>query len=149
MLPVKKRRDAVDVLDWAMAPYFGLDPWMDPFWIWLRPAGVYGAYEVDIWDDAEHVYIEAELPGISKDDIQIIVERNTLSIQGQKKTEELRKDTGVHLRERYYGPFGRRFVLPSAVNTEEIDAVLKDGVLRITLDKIQKLEPKQVEVKAG
>ena len=149
MLPVKKRRDRGEVLNWAMSPFFGMDPWMYPFWTWSRPAEVYGAYEVDIWDDPEHVYVEAELPGINKDDINISIEGGVLSIQGKKKAKEEKEVKGVHLQERYYGSFSRGFTLPSTVDTEKVEATFKDGVLRIVLKKIEKAKAKQIDVKVG
>ena len=149
MLPVKKRRDGGEVLNWALSSFFGLDPWIDPFWICSPLASLYGAYEVDIWDDPEHVYVEAELPGINKDDINISIEGGVLSIQGEKKAKAEKQHRGMLLLERYYGSFSRSFTLPSTVDTEKVEATLKDGVLRIVLNKIEKAKAKQIDVKVG
>ena len=147
MLPVR-RKDRGPRRDFALSPLGDVDSLLDRFWNWSLPSTLSAAFEVDIWDDPEHVYVEAELPGINKDDINISIEGGVLSIQGEKKTKEEKKDKGgMRLLERYYGSFSRSFTLPSTVDTEKVEAALKDGILRIVLNKIEKAKAKQIEVK--
>ena len=148
MLPVR-RKDRGPSRDFPLSPLGDFDSLLDRFWNWSGPSMLSGAFEVDIWDDAEHVYVEAELPGINKDDINISIEGGVLSVQGEKKTSQEKKDKGMRLLERYYGSFSRSFTLPSTVDTQKVNATLKDGVLRIVLNKIETAKAKQIEVKTG
>ncbi len=113
-----------------------------------RPVPASLSYRVDVREDAEHVYVEAELPGLAKEDIEITLEDGVLTIAGEKKlaSEEEREDYQV--RERRYGKFSRRFELPSVVDEGKVRANLKDGVLLVTLDKREEVKPKRIEVKA-
>ena len=145
MLPVKRRRDR----EFPLAGVADFDHWLDRFWNWSRPAELYGGCDVDIWDDAEHVYVEAELPGINKDDLNISVENGVLTIQGEKKYEQTKKERDHRLQERYYGSFSRSFTLPSTVDSEKVDATLTKGVLKIVLNKRPEAKTKRIEVKVG
>ena len=148
MLPVRLRRRDRDVAPEGPLSVFGdFDHWLDHLWNWSRPASLYGGYDVDIWDDDDHIYLEAELPGISKDEIDISVENGVLSIQGEKKHEEIKKDHTHHIQERRYGSFSRSFTLPSSVDAENVEATLKEGVLRVVLNKREEVKAKRVEVK--
>ncbi|MCH8854646.1 MAG: Hsp20/alpha crystallin family protein [Planctomycetes bacterium] len=105
-------------------------------------------YRVDVREDAEHVYVEAELPGLTKEDIEITLEDGVLTIAGEKKIENEEEREGYQVRERRYGRFSRRFELPSVVDEGKVRANLKDGVLLVTLDKREEVKPKRIEVKA-
>ena len=148
MLPVR-RKDRGPRRDFPLSSVGDFDSLLDCFWNWSLPSTLSAAFEVDIWDDPEHVYVEAELPGINKDDINISIEGGVLSIQGKKKAKEEKKDKGVRLLERYYGSFSRSFTLPSTVDTEKVEAILKDGVFHIVLNKTEKAKAKQIEVNTG
>ena len=149
MLPVKRRRGRGEGQAWPLAPLGDVDSFLDRFWNGSWPSIPAGVYDVDVWDDASHVYVEAELPGISKDDIDIRIEGGVLTIQGEKKTEEEKKEKGMRLQERRYGSFSRSFTLPSTVDTEKVNATLKEGVLRIVLNKTETAKAKQIQVKDG
>ena len=104
-------------------------------------------YRVDVREGAEHVYVEAELPGLTKEDIEITLEDGVLTIAGEKKLENEKEREGFQVRERRYGKFSRRFELPSVVDEGKVRANLKDGVLLVTLDKREEVRPKRIEVK--
>ena len=104
-------------------------------------------YRVDVREDAEHVYVEAELPGLAKEDLKITLEDGVLTIAGEKKLENEEEREGYQVRERRYGKFSRRFELPSVVDEGKVRANLKDGVLLVTLDKRAEVRPKRIEVK--
>ena len=98
-------------------------------------------------DDA--YYIEVELPGVKKEDINIDVNEDTLTISGERKVREENKDDNFYKVESVYGKFERSFSLPEDVDTDKIEATSKNGVLEIKIPKVQKVEkaPKKIEIK--
>jgi len=101
---------------------------------------------VDIKETDEAFSIEAELPGMSKEDVKVTVQDGVLSIQGERRQEEETGDRKHHRIERVYGSFIRRFTLPENVDENSIHASFKDGVLSLTLAKSEPAEPKAIEV---
>ncbi|NMT62767.1 Hsp20/alpha crystallin family protein [Marinobacter orientalis] len=101
---------------------------------------------VDIKETPEAFNIEAELPGMSKDDVKVTVQNGVLSIEGERKQEEETDDKKQHRIERFYGSFLRRFTLPANVDEDSVKASFKDGVLSLTLTKTEPAEPKAIEV---
>lgn len=110
------------------------------------PAVTYPA--LDLWQDGDRLYLEAELPGMEIGDLEIYVTGgNQLSIRGERKTPAV--EGGVwHRQERGYGPFSRQMTLPCDVKTDEVEAQLKHGVLTVTLPKSEAARPRRLEVKA-
>ena len=108
----------------------------------------YGSFKprVDISEDSKAVYVQAELPGLVKDDVKVSVnEDNILIIKGEKKGKEDQKLT-IHRAETYKGEFERRFILPENLNTDEIKAKYENGLLELTIAKIEPPKPKDVEI---
>lgn len=105
-------------------------------------------YAVDVREDENHFYVEAEMPGLTKDDIEVTLENGVLTISGEKKTSVDEQKENFHLRERRYGRFTRAFTLPSAVDESKVNAVLKDGILTVTLDKREEVKPRKIAVAA-
>jgi len=103
----------------------------------------------DVSEDSESYVIKAELPGVIKNDVKITLHENVLTITGEKKQEKEEKDRNFHRIERSYGSFERSFSLPNGVKTEKIDAAYKDGVLTVTLPKVEAAKPKEIEVKVA
>ena len=101
---------------------------------------------VDIFEEAEHVRLVAELPGVKADEVQIFVEGNLLTIKGTKEQVAEEKAEKVHRYERAYGAFERTFTLPTTVNPEKIKAVYDTGVLTITLPKLETAKPHLIKV---
>ena len=102
---------------------------------------------VDIAEEENEFVVKMELPGVNKDDVKISLESNILTIKGEKKQEKEEKNKSHHRLERAYGSFQRSFTLPMTVKNDKIEAVFKDGVLSITLPKLEEAKPKQIEVK--
>jgi HSP20 family protein len=102
---------------------------------------------VDIADENGNYELSADLPGLNKDDIKIEIHDNVLTLRGEKKFEKAKKEKNYRLAERHYGEFVRTFSLPDNVNKDGIEAVLTDGVLRLTIPKTEQPKPKQIEVK--
>jgi HSP20 family protein len=106
-------------------------------------------YGVDVREDADHVYVEAELPGFRKEDVDITMEKSTLTIAAERheKAENGNVQKGEWLlRERRYNRVQRSFTLPHTVNEQTVKAALHDGVLTITLDKREETKPRKVTV---
>jgi len=103
---------------------------------------------VDIFDSGNHeLVVKAELPDMKKDDIQITVENNTLTLRGEKKMDGDIKEECCHRIERTYGAFSRTFSLPTTVDTSKVSADYKDGVLTIKLPVREEAKPKQIQVR--
>ena len=92
---------------------------------------------VDVVEDAEKIMVEAELPGLTKDDIEVRLVDNRLTIKGEKKEERERKDCDYTIRERRFGSFHREFVLPATVDASKIDAGFVNGVLDAIFKKLK------------
>lgn len=101
---------------------------------------------VDIAETDDDIIVTAELPGMKKEDIKIIVQDNVLTLQGEKKGESEDKKRNYHRVERIYGSFIRNFRLPSSVVIDKINAEYKDGVLNVVLPKSEEAKPKEVNI---
>jgi HSP20 family protein len=102
---------------------------------------------VDIYDSGSHeLVIKAELPDMSKEDIDITVENNMLTLRGEKKMDSAMKEECCHRIERTYGSFSRSFSLPATVDTTKVSADYKNGVLTIKLPVREEAKPKQIQV---
>lgn len=101
---------------------------------------------VDIYETNDSFVVSADLPGLNKDEIQIDLKDNTLTLKGEKKFEEkVSKDNYIRV-ERAYGSFVRSFTLPQNVDPEKIKAKYKEGVLKVTIPKKEEAKPKQIKV---
>lgn len=105
---------------------------------------------VDIYDSGNHeLVIKAELPEMKREDIQLTVENNTLTISGEKKMDETVKEEQCHRVERVYGQFSRSFSLPPTVDTGRVSADYKAGVLTIRIPMRDEAKPRQIQVKVN
>jgi HSP20 family protein len=96
---------------------------------------------VDIYERPEEIVIEAELPGLTKENVTVNLENNVLTIQGERKLEREDNREDYHRIERAYGSFMRSFTLPSHINSEKIDAEFKDGVCGSDCPSVRKPSP--------
>ena len=101
---------------------------------------------VDIYETKEEIRMDVELPGMKLEDIKVNIEEDSLHIEGERKDETVSKDRNYHRVERIYGKFSRSFNLPSNVEKQKINAVFKEGVLKITLPKKESVKPKQIPI---
>jgi HSP20 family protein len=104
---------------------------------------------VNIEEVKDHFEITAELPGLKREDVKIEIKDRVLTLTGEKKVENEKKDRNVYLFERTYGSFCRTFTLPDNVDEEKIGAEFKDGLLRIDIPKTEEAKPKEIEVKVN
>jgi HSP20 family protein len=113
-----------------------------------RWAGLTGGYPaMNVWEDAEQVFVEAELPGLDLKDLEIYVTGgNQLTIKGERKANVPGK--GVwHRQERGFGKFSRALTLPFHVNADKVDAHFENGVLLVKLPKHESARPRKIAVK--
>jgi HSP20 family protein len=106
-------------------------------------------YGVDVREDADHIYVEAELPGYKKEEVDVDLENQTLTITAEHSENHEPKDGDKAewlLRERRYSRFHRSFTLPPTVSAQSVQANLRDGVLTVTLDKREEAKPRRIPV---
>jgi len=118
---------------------------------WAQDAGQnlgLAAYPpVNVWEEAEVYHVEAELPGVLQENLNIqVTAGNTLTISGERKEETL--EGSWHRRERGAGKFSRVLTFPSALDPDKVEATLENGVLHLTLPKAEAARPRRITVKA-
>ena len=101
---------------------------------------------VDIYEHEGNIVLKAEIPGIDAKDVDVRVENNTLTLRGERKADHEVKKESYHRVERSYGAFTRSFTLPNVVDTGNIKAEYKDGVLRVILPKREEAKPKSISI---
>jgi HSP20 family protein len=141
--PYRDMMSIRDEMNRVLNEAFGRGPNDESAWFsgaWSPP--------VDIYETDEALVMKAELPGFTKDDINIEMKDNTLVIRGERKREDEVKEGSYHRTERVYGAFQRSFMLPTTVDQEKISAAYKDGVLELRFPKVQAAQPKRIAVSA-
>jgi len=122
-----------------------IDETLSRMWKDEAPRGVWSP-PVDILEKGDEVVLKVDLPEVTQDEIDIRVEGNTLTIQGERRFIKSASEENYIQIERPYGTFRRTFNLPRMIDQEGIKASYKDGVLRIVLPLKQEIQPKQVVV---
>jgi HSP20 family protein len=148
----------VDIMD-VMDRWFWEDPWT-PMWRrrwgsliprdtwydrWIEPNTKQAT--MDIIDTGKEYKVVAEMPGVSKKDIEISITDNNISICGETKTEIEKEDEGYIRRERSYSTLCRTMAFPQEVNPDKADARLKDGILEIKVTKRKPTKGRNIPVK--
>jgi len=101
---------------------------------------------VDIYETADTIVMKAELPGVTREDIHIQIDGSTLTLKGERRfARDVQEESYLRI-ERAYGSFHRSFALPATVQQENVRAVLRDGVLELTLPKAEDSKPKRISV---
>ncbi len=108
-----------------------------------------GTLALDVTEKDDTYTIKASLPGVKPEDIEITADGNTLTIKGETKTEEEKKEKDYLIRERREGKYERTFTLPMAVDAEKAETTFADGVLTLTVPKIEAAKPKKIAVKSA
>ena len=103
---------------------------------------------VDIYEDKDRLILEAELPGMKRDDFEISVENNVITLSGERKFEKRTEGDNYHRVERSYGSFTRSFTLPQTVTADGAVAEFEDGVLRVSLPKREETKARKIEISA-
>src|SRR6476619_8471408 len=103
---------------------------------------------VDIYENKDQIVLEAELPGMKREDFDLSGENNVITLRGQRQFEKKDESDNYHRVERAYGSFTRSFTLPNTVSAEGANAEYKNGVLRVTLPKREETKARRIEVKS-
>ena len=103
---------------------------------------------VDIHETENQIVVKAEVPGMEREDIELGLENNVLTLKGDRRFEKDTTEENYHRIERAYGTFSRSFSIPSVVDEDKISADYKEGVLTITLPKTEKAKAKQIAIKS-
>jgi len=101
---------------------------------------------VDIFEEGDDVVIKAELPGMKKEDLDVKLTEDTITVSGEKKKEEKVEKKDYYRLERSYGSFTRSFRLPKEVQTEKASAEFKEGVLEVRIPKTEEAKKKEKKV---
>jgi HSP20 family protein len=102
---------------------------------------------VDIYENKEQLVLEAELPGMKREDFELSIENNVITLRGERQFEKRDESDNYHRVERAYGSFTRSFTLPNTVSGEGASADYRNGVLRVTLPKREETKARRIEVK--
>jgi HSP20 family protein len=103
---------------------------------------------VDIYENKDQIVLEAELPGMKREDFDLSIENNVLTLHGERRFEKKDENDNYHRVERSYGSFTRSFTLPQTVSGEGAVADYKNGVLRVSLPKREEVKARRIEIKA-
>ncbi len=136
ILPVRQLRNEMDRL---------LTGFLGPMPDWNLPGVMPGQPAINVWDDDETIVVEAELPGLKSNQLDISVRGDELTLKVDR-TETVEQGVHYHRRERPVGSFTRIVRLPAEVDPAHVQAELRDGVLRITLAKSAEAKPRRIEV---
>lgn len=117
-------------------------PFLAPWHLRHRLTSTIQAPPIDIYQDKDNVIVKAELPGLTKDDIEVNVVGSILTIKGEKRREKEVKEEDFYQSERSYGGFVRTVELPVDVKFDQADAKFKDGILEIKLPKTEEVKEK-------
>ncbi|HKW93204.1 MAG TPA: Hsp20/alpha crystallin family protein [Methylomirabilota bacterium] len=104
---------------------------------------------VDVYETKNEVVVSAELPGLREKDIRVSVTGDLLTIQGERQGNTEAEDGGHYRRERWFGKFERTFSLPVPVETNQVKATYRDGVLTVKLPKVEEIKPKEIKIEAA
>ena len=104
---------------------------------------------VDILEDDQNIVVQAELPGVTENDVEIRLENNVLTINGERRLEHEDRKQNVHRIERGYGRFTRSFTLPAVVEPERVQANFDNGLLTITIPRREESKPRQIKITKG
>jgi HSP20 family protein len=113
---------------------------------WLKAEEGLWTPNVDVSETKDEIVVTAEMPGMKKEDITLSVQENVLTLSGEKKSEEEKKDANFYRLERSFGSFCRSFTLPTPVEADKIKASFKDGILKVTLPKSEKVKPQEIPI---
>lgn len=102
---------------------------------------------LDLYEDKDSLVLRAELPGMKKEDIDISIHDNTISVSGERRNEKKYEGSQTSREERFFGRFTRSLKLPKQVDVSRVKANYKDGVLTVTLPKTEEAKPRQIEIK--
>ena len=101
---------------------------------------------LDVYEDKDNLFVKVELPGMKREEIEVSLHEGSLSISGERKSEQKYQNAEVYRAERFFGRFQRTVTLPTPVAADKVKAQYKDGILSITLPKTEEAKPKHIDV---
>jgi HSP20 family protein len=101
---------------------------------------------VDIYENKDQIVLEAELPGMTREDFDLSIENNVITLRGERRFEKKDDGDNYHRVERSYGSFTRSFTLPQTVEAENVEAEYRNGVLRVKLPKREEVKARRIEI---
>jgi HSP20 family protein len=110
--------------------------------------GEVAAPALDVYQTPTEIVVKAALPGLKPEDVSIDITGETLTIKGESKAEQEIKKEDYLYQERRYGAYSRSVVLPSGLKTDKAEATMEDGILTLTIPKVEEVKPKKISVKA-
>jgi HSP20 family protein len=102
---------------------------------------------LDLYEDNDNLVVQAELPGMKKEDIELSLHDNAITVSGERKNEKKYEGGRTSREERFFGRFTRSITLPKQVDSGKVKASYKDGILTVTLPKAEEAKPRQIEIK--
>jgi len=122
----------------------GMRQWPSPLWRGTRLFPL-----LNVKEKADAFVVSAEIPGMKKEDLEIKIENDTLTLKGERKPDQLGENVSHHRRERATGSFQRSLTLPGKVDAEKVNATYKNGVLTVTLAKEKAAQPRQISIETA
>lgn len=113
---------------------------------WDEEEPMPGQLAVDVYETAEKLYVKARTAGVNKSDLDVSISDGILTISGTLSSGDDAEATQWHMQECYWGEFSRTLALPVAVKEDEVEAVLKDGVLTISFIKVKQEQARKIEI---
>jgi HSP20 family protein len=101
---------------------------------------------LDVYEDKDNLFVKVELPGMKREEIEVSLHDGSLSISGERKSEQKYEEAEVYRAERFFGRFQRTVTLATPVAADKVKAQYKDGILTITLPKTEEAKPKHIDV---
>jgi HSP20 family protein len=111
-----------------------------------RPRSAWGFAPVSLWQDDNNIYVEADLPGVTENDLEITVHNRVLTIKAQRRDDESRN---YDFNGRTFGTLERMVALPDSVDSDQVEAKLANGILSVTLPKHPEARPKRIAIKSS
>jgi HSP20 family protein len=145
--PMREASDLMNEFDRAFeSPFYRMRRGLP-----MRANDVVGSWSLalDVAEKDDVFTIKASLPGISPDQLNVTLEDNVLTVQGELKEDETIEEETYHIRERRFGSFSRSLRFPVPVNAKDINATYQNGVLTLTVPKAEEVKPKRIEVKVN
>ena len=124
-----------ELFDWRLFPSL----WPGRFEMFRTPS-------IEMVDKPDHLMVRVELPGMKREDIDVSVGEDGLTISGERKQDKDTKEEDYVYREHYYGTFRRIIPLPSSVQPDKVEAVYHEGILEVTLPKTPEAKPKKITI---
>lgn len=117
----------------------------------MRTSDIVGSWSLalDVAEKGDTFTVKASLPGIDPQDLNVTLEDNVLTVQGEIKEDETIEEETYHIRERRFGSFSRSLRFPVPVNASQIEAAYENGVLTLTVPKAEEVKPKRIEIKSA